>query len=125
MKFLIDAQLPARLARVLSSMGHDSIHTSCMPAGNRSSDAAVTELADSEDRVVVSKDSDFRDGHLLRGEPRRLLVVATGNITNDDLIRLFEAHLDAIIAAFGESAFIELRPTRLIVHADRDKPSDA
>ena len=41
----------------------------------------IAELADDDDRVVVTKDRDFRDGHLLARSPRRLLVVATGNIT--------------------------------------------
>lgn len=43
--------------------------------------------------MVVTKDRDFRDSHLLHNFPRRLLVVATGNIANDDLLALFEANL--------------------------------
>jgi hypothetical protein len=58
--------------------------------------------------VVVTKDRDFWDGHLLARSPRRLLVVATGNITNDGLLALIETHLDAIIAALGEAEFVEL-----------------
>jgi hypothetical protein len=45
----------------------------------------MSRIADEADRVVVTKDSDFRFGHLLVGSPRKLLVVATGNITNDSL----------------------------------------
>jgi predicted nuclease of predicted toxin-antitoxin system len=63
--------------------------SSDLPDGNRTSDAEIARLADAESRVVVSKDRDFRDGHLLRGTPARLLVVATGNISNDDLLGLF------------------------------------
>jgi hypothetical protein len=40
--------------------------------------------------------------------PQSLLVVATGNITNEALLSLFEAHLDEIVAAFGDTAFVEL-----------------
>jgi hypothetical protein len=43
---------------------------------------------------VVTKDQDFRDGHLLARSPRQLLVVATGNVTNDALLSLFELHLE-------------------------------
>ena len=57
---------------------------------------------------VVTKDQDFRDGHLLGRSPRKLLVVATGNITNDALLSLFELHLDAIVSALGEADFVEL-----------------
>jgi uncharacterized protein with PIN domain len=71
-RFPIDAQLPARLAGLLSAAGHDAVHTSQLPEGNRTTDAALASYADAEDRVVVTKDRDFRDSHLLRGlvEPR-------------------------------------------------------
>jgi predicted nuclease of predicted toxin-antitoxin system len=80
-KFLVDAQLPARLAGFLQQAGHDAVHTSALPTGNRTTDTRITRIADGESRVVVTKDRDFRDGHLLSGSSRRLLVVATGNIT--------------------------------------------
>ncbi len=97
MTFLVDAQLPARLARFLAGAGHDVVHTSELPEGNRTADARIAEVADGEGRVVVTKDRDFRDGHLLSGSPRRLLVVGTGNITNAALLGLFEANLDAVV----------------------------
>jgi predicted nuclease of predicted toxin-antitoxin system len=50
----------------------------------------VAERADDQDRIVVTKDRDFRDSHLLSDTPRRLLVVATGNISNNALLELFE-----------------------------------
>lgn len=73
MKFVVDAQLPARLASFLVAAGHDAVHTTHLPDGNRTTDAAIAEFADREGRVVVTKDRDFRDGHLLGGSPRRLL----------------------------------------------------
>ena len=35
MEFLVDAQLPWRLARWLQSEGHDAVHTRDLPQGNR------------------------------------------------------------------------------------------
>ena len=55
MKFLIDAQLPRRLARRLGSVGHDAVHTLDLPAGNRTSDAEIIRLANLDERVVVTK----------------------------------------------------------------------
>lgn len=120
MKFLVDAQLPGRLASFLADAGHDAIHTTQLPAGNRTTDGAIAELADRDDRVVVTKDRDFRDGHLLGGSPRRLLVVATGNITNSALLALFTGHLAEIVAAFDEVDFVELRPAALVLHGGPD-----
>jgi predicted nuclease of predicted toxin-antitoxin system len=68
-RFLVDAQLPARLATFLSDAGHDTVHTSQLPDGNRTTDEQIAMLADDESRVVVTKDRDFRDSHLLRGTP--------------------------------------------------------
>jgi predicted nuclease of predicted toxin-antitoxin system len=120
MKFLVDAQLPWRLARFLRQAGHDVVHTSDLPDGNRTPDRQVAELADSQGRVVVTKDRDFRDSHLLMKSPRRLLVVKTGNITNDALLALFQAHLDAIIEVLGDADFAELGPDALVAHRRRD-----
>jgi len=43
---------------------------------------ARSDRAPEDQRVVITKDRDFRDSHLLTRSPRRLLVVAAGNITN-------------------------------------------
>jgi len=49
----------------------------------------------------------------------QLPVVATGNITNLALLELFEAHLDAIVGALGDSDFVELGAHVLIAHRRR------
>jgi predicted nuclease of predicted toxin-antitoxin system len=111
-KFLVDAQLPARLAGFLQQAGHDAVHTSALPTGNRTTDTQITRIADGQSRVVVTKDRDFRDGHLLSGSPRRLLVVATGNITNTELLALFQNNLDTIVDAFVKPTSLSWDRTR-------------
>lgn len=59
MKFLVDAQLPVGLARFLNDAGHDALHTSELPEGNRTTDVRIAEMADGEGRIVVTKDRDF------------------------------------------------------------------
>jgi predicted nuclease of predicted toxin-antitoxin system len=56
----VDAQLPARLASLLVELGHDAVHTSALPDGNRTTDQQVAVAADEDGRTVVSKGSDFR-----------------------------------------------------------------
>jgi predicted nuclease of predicted toxin-antitoxin system len=119
-RFLVDAQLPARLARFLGEVGHDALHTSDLPDRNRSTDAQIAERADRDGRVVVTKDRDFRDSHLLTRSPRQLLVVATGNITNAALMSLFEANHEAIVTALTEVDFVEVGPDSLVLHRRRD-----
>ena len=116
MNFLIDAQLPRRLARWLKAEGHDAIHTLDLPAGNRTEDARVNALSIREQRVVVTKDMDFVDTFLLRRTPCKLLLVATGNIGNSELARIFEDNLDDIVQALETSDFVELGQDSLISH---------
>jgi predicted nuclease of predicted toxin-antitoxin system len=107
-KFLVDAQLPPRLVRALAAAGHDAVHTVDLPEGNRSKDRAVAEAADAENRVLVTKDGDFRDDHRLRGSPRRLLIVTTGNIHNDELLRLFATNLELVVSVLESARMVEL-----------------
>lgn len=129
MKFLVDAQLPARLARFLVDAGHDALHTSALPDGNRTSDSEINRFADDTGRIVVTKDRDFRDSHLLRNTPHHLLVISTGNITNDDLLALIEPNLNEILSALEDARFVELAADRLVVHrsessrTQRERPS--
>jgi predicted nuclease of predicted toxin-antitoxin system len=115
-KFLVDAQLPPRLSRLFSEAGHDAVHTSELPDGNRLTDQRLAELADAEDRVVVSKDRDFRNDHLLVGSPKRLLLVSTGNITNNALLALVELHLEVVVESLRTAPFLELHRSVLVVH---------
>ncbi|SPE55083.1 conserved hypothetical protein [Verrucomicrobia bacterium] len=93
MKFIVDAQLPRRLARDLAAAGHDVTHTLDLPLGNRTPDQDIATLAAKEGRVVVTKDSDFVTTFVLRGAPPKLLLISTGNISNDALSRLTVANL--------------------------------
>ena len=59
MKFLMDAQLPRRLAVRLNEAGYDALHTLDLPDGNRTTDAQILQFAASEQRIIVTKDADF------------------------------------------------------------------
>lgn len=117
MKWLLDAQLPKRLAAHFRTLGKDIVHTSELPNGNRTTDRDIVELAIREDRIVISKDSDFVDWLLIHGKPRKLLLITTGNISNEKLFELFEANLPLIESAFAESDLVELSQTGLVIHS--------
>ena len=59
MNFLVDAQLPRRLAHLLTAAQHDTVHTLDLPRGNRTPDAELGEICRRENRVLVTKDSVF------------------------------------------------------------------
>lgn len=95
MKFIVDAQLPVRLKKWLIEQGQDAIHTDDLPAQHLTTDGEVIKKAVQEDRIVISKDSDFYQHHLIKGIPEKILFITTGNIVNKELIRLFELHLNS------------------------------
>lgn len=116
MKFLVDAHLPKRLARFISRGGHDAIHTLELPAQNSSGDDAIIQNAIKQDRIVITKDSDFVDSFLLFRKPPRLLLVSTGNISNDALEELFDDNLSEIVSSFKSYSYVELTVSHVIVH---------
>lgn len=73
MKFLIDAQLPRRLAHQLRA-GLETTHTLDLPEGNRTTDQALITVSLTQHCVVVTKDSDFVETFF--AEARTLEVVA-------------------------------------------------
>ena len=116
MKFLVDAQLPRRLALRLQTLGHDVLHTLDLPLANRTSDAAINALSLLEHRIVITKDIDFVNSFLLSHQPYKLLLVATGNIANMELETLFFQQLNMLLEAFAGYDFVELDRTTVIIH---------
>ena len=108
MKFIIDAQLPPRLARFLRENGHDVVHTDDLPLKERTPDTEIRRIAREDSRTVISKDDDFVQSYIIKHDPEQLLLISTGNIRNKELMVLFEKHLPTILAKFKFSNFIEL-----------------
>lgn len=116
MKFLVDAQLPRRLAYRLRDAGHDVLHTLDLPKGNRTTDTEINDISIREGRVVVSKDADFVNSFLLSRRPQKLLLISTGNIKNADLEAIFVAQIPTLASAFANLDYLELTRTALIAH---------
>ncbi len=119
MNFLVDAPRPSRLALALAEFGHDAIHTLDLPDRNATADTEVARRADEDDRIVVTKDGDFPNDHVLLGRPRRVLHVTTGNIVNADLLELVRRALPSIEHAFAQGDLVELNRTSIVVHDTR------
>jgi predicted nuclease of predicted toxin-antitoxin system len=117
MKFLIDAHLPLALKNWLVTRGHDAIHTRDLPEKNLTDDMEIIRIADNQERIVTTKDSDFQKYHILFGRPDRILMITTGNIVNRLLLQLFENNFDQLEVAFETgSKVVELNNTSIIIH---------
>ena len=90
MKFVVDHQLPAALARWLSARGEDAVHVLDL-ALDSSPDADIWSRAGAEDRSVVSKDEDFFHLANRADDGGRLLWVRLGNCRTAALLARFES----------------------------------
>jgi predicted nuclease of predicted toxin-antitoxin system len=108
MKFLVDAQLPYGIALLLRDKGYDALHTNDLPDRERTSDNQIRSIAVSENRIVITKDYDFVDSHILRKMPEKLLIVTTGNIKNKQLFDLWRNNWELITRLFETWDFVEL-----------------
>jgi len=115
MKFLIDAQLPRQMVGWFNAIGCDAIHTLDLPRRNRTPDEELVAIANRDQRVLATKDSDFVDSHLLFGRPAKLLLVSTGNISNQELEQLAATQLPVIVTDFQTHTFLELSRTGITI----------
>jgi len=100
----------------LSLRGSDAAHTLDLPQRNRTTDNEILDLAEQQDRIVITKDDDFVQSFLLTGRPPKLLLVSTGNISNTALENLIRTNLAAVTEAFEVHRFIEIGSESLVIH---------
>jgi len=85
MRFLCNVHIPDSLSKQFAKAGHDSTHVNRLPSKWHTSDKDIAKLADEEDRILITKDSDFRDSCIVHGTPRKLIKVNLGNIPHAEL----------------------------------------
>ena len=96
MRFLCDVHISIQLSKRLSGSGHECTHVNQLPGRWHNSDPEIARIADQEDRILITKDSDFRDSCIVKGTPRKLIKVNLGNIPNNVLSDLIVSHLTDI-----------------------------
>ena len=116
MKFIVDAQLPKSLSDFLKWKGFDSIHTLELDGKNKTKDNQIIQIAIEQERVVISKDIDFLESFLIKSEPSKLIIVKTGNITNKQLIEIFNKNLSLILEMISRSNLVEINKTDIAEH---------
>lgn len=115
MKFILDAQLPKKLADFLVWKGHDAIHTLDLPLKNRTTDSQINQITIDESRVLISKDLDFIESLLISDKPYKLIYLTTGNITNKALLEIFSCNIDKIVEMIAVNRLIEITQESIVV----------
>ncbi|MCY7374583.1 MAG: DUF5615 family PIN-like protein [Pyrinomonadaceae bacterium] len=116
MKFIVDAQLPYRLKNWLTAQGFDAIHTRDLPDANETEDLDIADVADRDNRTVITKDDDFLKLYILKGKPQKLLLITTGNIVNQELLILFEKNFATAIKLFNSFQVVEMNNFLIMGH---------
>jgi predicted nuclease of predicted toxin-antitoxin system len=108
-KFLVDNQLPAALARFLTAQGHDAQHVLDLRL-DEADDPAIWRHAVSEARVVVSKDGDFLHLATRPDAATALVWVRLPNCRKQALLAAFERALPALVTALeAGNRVVEIR----------------
>jgi len=84
MKLLFDHNLSPRLVRRLADLYPNASHVALVGL-ERATDVAVWLYAQTNDYLIVTKDSDFNDVSVLRGFPPKVLWLHLGNCTTGDI----------------------------------------
>ncbi len=116
MKFIVDAQIPKLISDYLCSQNHDCIHTLQLPNKNRTTDKEIISLSLTQERVVITKDSDFLDSFLVNNQPEKLVLIKTGNIDNSTLLNILELHLEKMLNELLHHSLIEINQKEMIIH---------
>jgi len=108
-KFLVDNQLPAALARFFASRGMDGLHVLDIGLGD-ATDAEIWEHASRNDCVVISKDEDFLYLAKAPSAKARLIWIRLGNCRKKALFAAVESLWPKIEARLNAGErIIELR----------------
>lgn len=114
MKFIIDAQLPRKLSYFLSEKGYDCIHTLDLPNGNKTQDSEINGISIEQERIVISKDSDFYNSYLQKVEPFKLIYLTIGNVSTKKLIDIFEKNHEKIFEEIEFNSVVEVTSSSII-----------
>ena len=108
MKFLIDENLPSALAPWLRARGHDAIHVLAANLGG-AADEEIAAAAQRDFRVIITRDADY-EALVSRGIAVKVLRIAVGNASTDELLAWFEPLLISALARLdGGYSIIVLR----------------
>jgi predicted nuclease of predicted toxin-antitoxin system len=117
MNFLLDVHLPVSLSKFLDKQpGCTSVHVNQILQKWNTSDKEICRYADEHNFIVVTKDDDFKSSHFINKIPKKVIRVTLGNISNAELILIFNKYLPFILPISQQnSLYVEVDKEQLIV----------
>jgi predicted nuclease of predicted toxin-antitoxin system len=106
-KFLVDANLSPRVAELLRAAGHDAVAVRDLRLASAPDDV-ILDRALSEDRIVISHDTDFGTLLAIRRltRPSVILIRSSDPVTTDEVARLLLTNLDVMAEDLHAGAIV-------------------
>jgi predicted nuclease of predicted toxin-antitoxin system len=98
MRFVVDAQLPPALARMLVAQGHEAEHVADRGMA-RASDGAIWDWASGAAAAIVTKDEDFAQRRVMTGAGPVVIWIRLRNTRRAALLDWFGAALPDVVSA--------------------------
>ena len=96
MKLLLDANLSWRLVQRLKNYFDDCLHVDRTTLSVAAKDPEIWKFAKAHDLILVSCDEDFIDFSAVKGFPPKVILLRTGNQSNESIEALMIKHKTAI-----------------------------
>jgi predicted nuclease of predicted toxin-antitoxin system len=106
MKFLCDVHISYKVVNHLNSIGFETIHVNGIMNKWYTKDKDICSYADTNDLIIITKDSDFRDSYFIKNTPKKLIKINLGNISNAELINVLSDNLASIQKLNKEKCFL-------------------
>lgn len=96
MKFLCDVHISIKLAKHLNNQGFECIHINTILDKWFTSDSTIAKYSDANNLILITKDFDFKNSFLVNKTPKKLIKINLGNISNTQLIEIFDRFISKI-----------------------------
>ncbi|MGZ8190407.1 MAG: DUF5615 family PIN-like protein [Methylococcaceae bacterium] len=96
MRFLVDAQLPPALTRMIAANHFEAEHVYDVELGE-ATDTEIWEYAKKTQATIITKDEDFVVFHSIYPDGPSVIWIRIGNTTKQALLEWFEPLFPAIV----------------------------
>jgi predicted nuclease of predicted toxin-antitoxin system len=93
MKFLCDVHRPIKLVKLINENGFLCVHINTILDKWFTKDEIISNYADQNDFILITKDADFRNSYFLKKSPKKLVKINLGNISNTELLKIIDENL--------------------------------